>query len=149
MKHQFNLRPFRAIIDSNLYGFARMCTLHYCETDPDEHYFSNVDTNVKRLKKFIKYVKDDKRLHTFDDYFDCDFIYCFVQYIINNDETVKTNLEFLRFAINVCSSMMLETKDARLDDYYNHTKELRDYISELISKITDEEGILLDEERVD
>lgn len=139
MKHQFDLRPFREIIDSNLYGFAKMCTIHYCETDPNELYFTTVDTNVKRLKKFIKYIKDNKRLHTFDDYFDCDFIYCFIQYIINNDETVKTNFEFLRLAFNVCTSMMLEAKDARIEDYYDNAKQLRDYISEIINN----------EERVD
>lgn len=147
MKHQFNLRPFREIIDSNLYGFAKMCTLHYCENaDPNELYFSNIETNVKNLKKFIKYIKEDKRLYTFNDFFDCDFIYCFVLHIINNDESVKTNLNFLRTALQVCKSMILEASVIGEEDYLKNVFQLKNHISEIIQNITDEDGNLIEQQ---
>lgn len=131
-KNEFILSRFRALIDSNLDEFTKATVLHYSSSlDCDELYLENVEKNIKQFKKFIKYVKEDKRIHKFKHFYDLHCLFCLVKYIIDNDESAKRNLSFLRFAWSVSLSV--------------DEKEFRELVSTLIDNITDEDGNLLED----
>ena len=135
MISKFDLRPFRDIIDSNLYEFEKHCVTWFANSEANSLYLENVETNLKNLKDFIKYIKQDKSIYTFKHFLDTDYLYSFVRFIIENDETVKTNESFLRFASSVCVSMILETEDLKDDEGNEQARTLRDEISNYLQEL--------------
>lgn len=141
MIHKFNLRPFRGIIDSNLYGFAKYCVTYYADSEPNSLYLENVETNLKNLKDFIKYIKQDKSIYTFKHLLNTNHLYSLVWFIIINDETVKRNESFLRFASSVCVSMILESEEVGYAEGKEQAKALRDKISSYLQELDGQEEL--------
>lgn len=135
MIHKFNLRPFRDIIDSNLYGFAKHCVTCFKDFEPNDLYIENVETNLKILKDFINYIKQDKSIYTFKHLLNTNHLYSLIWFIIKNDETVKTNESFLRFAASVCVSMILESEEVGYAEGKEEAKALRDEISSYLQEL--------------
>ena len=141
MIHKFNLRPFRDIIDSNLYEFAKHCVTCFKDFEANDLYLENVETNLKILKDFIKYIKQDKSIYTFKHLLNTNHLYSLVWFIIKNDETVKRNESFLRFASSVCVSMILESEEVGYAEGKEEAKALRDEISSYLQELDGQEEL--------
>ena len=130
---KIDLKDWAIIIGRHLGDYAQMCAMHFCETnDADsEFYFSNVETNMKRLEKFVKKMRTPKGTYTFKGYEDLDFLFCFVQYVINNDTDAKRSNRFLEVAIDISTSMSDEAREADEIEYSNDALKYRDYLCKL------------------
>lgn len=139
MIHKFNLTPFRDIIDSNLHGFEKHCVTSFSDFEPNALYLENVETNIKILKDFIYYIKQDRGTHTFKHFLDTNYLYSLVCFIIKNDETAQRNESFLRFAHTVCASMILESEYLEYgfkdDEGKEQPRTLRDKISSYLEEL--------------
>lgn len=121
MIHKFNLTPFRDILKSNLYEYEKHCVTCFANFTANPFYLENVETNIKILKDFIYYIKQDRGTHTFKHFIDINHLYNLVRFILKNDETAQTNESFLRLVSSVCVSMIIETKylDYGVKDEYS------------------------------
>ena len=137
---KIDLKDWAIVIGRHLGDYTQMCAMHFCETNnaDSESYFSNVETNIKKLKKFVEHMKTPKGTYTFKGYEDLDFLFCFVQYVINNDTDAKRSNRFLEVAIDISSLIADEAKEADELEYYNDVLEYRDYLCKL--KIENKKG---------
>lgn len=127
------------IIHRHIGNYAKMCAKHYCEsTEVNELYFDNVKTNIKRMEKFVGRMRGHRGLRTFKGYEDLDFLFCFVQYIINNDNQAKHCDRFLELAIEISSLISDEAREVNETEYCDDALKYRDYLCKL--KIENKKG---------
>lgn len=136
---KINLKDWAIINGRHLGDYTQMCAKHFCETnDADsELYFSNVETNMKRLERFVKKMRT-KGTCTFKGYEDLDYLFCFVQYVINNDTDAKRSDRFLEVAIDITSLIIDEAREVDEIEYSSDALKYRDYLCEL--KIENKKG---------
>lgn len=143
---KIDLKDWTIIIGRHLGDYAQMCIKHYCEStvvnereqDALELYFDNVKTNMKRLEKFVKKMRTPRGTYTFKGYEDLDFLFCFVQYVINNDTDAKRSDRFLEVAIDISSLISDEAREANETEYCDDASKYRDYLCKL--KIENKKG---------
>lgn len=137
---KIDLKDWVIVIGRHLGDYIQMCAMHYCETNNADSvlYLSNVETNMKRLEKFVKHMKAPKGTYTFKGYEDLDFLFCFVQYVINNDTDAKRSDRFLEIAIDISNIIADEAREADELEYYNDALKYRDYLCKL--KIENKKG---------
>lgn len=137
---KIDLKDWAIIIGRHLGDYTQMCAMHFCETNnaDSEFYFSNVETNMKRLEKFIKKMRTPKGTYTFKGYEDLDFLFCFAQYVINNDTDAKRSDRFLEVAIDISSLISDEAREVDEIEYSNDALKYRDYLCKL--KIENKKG---------
>ena len=137
---KIDLKDWAIIIGRHLGDYTQMCAMHFCETNnaDSESYFSNVETNIKKLKKFVEHMKTPKGTYTFKGYEDLDFLFCFVQYVINNDTDAKRSDRFLEVAIDISSLISDEAREVDEIEYSNDALKYKDYLCKL--KIENKKG---------
>lgn len=143
---KIDLKDWVIIIGRHLGDYTQMCIKHYCEStvvnereqDALELYFDNVKTNMKRLEKFVKKMRTPKGTYTFKGYEDLDFLFCFVQYVINNDTDAKRSDRFLEVAIDISSLISDEAREVDEIEYSNDALKYKDYLYKL--KIDNKKG---------
>lgn len=136
---KINLKDWAIINGRHLGDYTQMCAMHFCETNnaDSELYFSNVETNMKRLERFVKKMRT-KGTCTFKGYEDLDYLFCFVQYVINNDTDAKRSDRFLEVAIDITSLIIDEAREVDEIEYSSDALKYRDYLCEL--KIENKKG---------
>lgn len=144
-KYKFDLNPFRDIIDANLAGFTKMCILHSVTIDSEDVdlVILNAESNFKSFVKFVKYIRETKRLHTMNGFLDVDKLYCFIRYILEANTELQRNERFLRLYQNVVTAALMEV------DIQERKEELRielDKISSYLAEFLDEDGNLIQED---
>ena len=137
---KIDLKDWAIVIGRHLGDYTQMCAMHFCETNnaDSESYFSNVETNIKKLKKFVEHMKTPKGTYTFKGYEDLDFLFCFVQYVINNDTDAKRSDRFLEVAIDISSLISDEAREVDEIEYSNDALKYKDYLCKL--KIENKKG---------
>lgn len=137
---KIDLKDWAIIIGRHLGDYTQMCAMHFCETNnPDsESYFSNVETNMKRLERFVEKMRTPKGKYTFKGYEDLDFLFCFVQYVINNDTDAKRSDRFLEVAIEISSLISDEAREVNEIEYSGDAIKYRDYLCRLKQKVVDD-----------
>lgn len=136
---KIDLKNWVIIIGRHLGDYAQMCAMHFCETNNADSvlYFSNVETNMKRLERFVKKMRT-KGTYTFKGYEDLDFLFCFVQYVISNDTDAKRSDRFLEIAIDITSLIIDEAREVDEIEYSSDALKYRDYLCKL--KIENKKG---------
>lgn len=136
---KIDLKNWVIIIGRHLGDYTQMCAMHFCETNNADSvlYFSNVETNMKRLERFVKKMRT-KGTCTFKGYEDLDFLFCFVQYVISNDTDAKRSDRFLEIAIDITSLMIDEAREVDEIEYSSDALKYRDYLCKL--KIENKKG---------
>lgn len=136
---KIDLKNWVIIIGRHLGDYTQMCAMHFCETNNADSvlYFSNVETNMKRLERFVKKMRT-KGTYTFKGYEDLDFLFCFVQYVICNDADAKRSDRFLEIAIDITSLMIDEAREVDEIEYSSDALKYRDYLCKL--KIENKKG---------
>lgn len=137
---KIDLKDWTIVIGRHLGDYTKMCAMHFCETNDanSELYFDAVKSNMKRLEKFVKKMRTPRGTYTFKGYEDLDFLFCFVQYVINNDTDAKRSDRFLEVAIDVSGLIADEAREANVIEYYNDALKYRDYLCKL--KIENKKG---------